>query len=303
MARGRTLSWSAMSILRGCRATGVGGQNGVVDDRSRTEVVSRDVILGLLLFALAVLVGVSRCTREPPAPSTLPEPSSTPSAVAVPTQPDPQGYEYTVRRERYVVRQSEAEPLEVQSRLRESWRAPDGWAWARQTGDEPAHFIFAPYAAWRWVTEVRPRAEDLDAHLRTRMVGATPSEVDDQLFNFVYEVFSVATLPAGTLPGSYREALVDMLAGLGGVTVTRNVPDPDGRTSTQVTFVTDDHRPGMVQSLYLDADNQFLAYDFTVAGTGDVGADVITERRIVSAIPDDVLHVLGSDRVEKQLWQ
>lgn len=58
------------------------------------------------------------------------------------------GYEYTVRRERYIVRQDATAPLEVQFRLRESWRAADGWAWARQTGDEPAQFIFAPDTDW-----------------------------------------------------------------------------------------------------------------------------------------------------------
>lgn len=267
------------------------------------------MIIGLVLLAVAVLLGLSRCSIQQPAATRSPVPSSTPSVVAVPAQPDLHGYEYRVSRERYVLRQSEDSPLEVQTRLRESWIATtDGWEWARQTGSEPAHFIFAPSTDWQSIRQAPPDAAAIGKTLRPRFqaTGLPPlnrSELDDVLFQFVYDEMAVAPLPDGALPDDYRQALVDLLAGLDGATRTSGVSDPEGRTATRITYVNQQAQPGMTRSLYFDTGNQFLAYEYTVDGTPQHGVHTFIERRIVAQIPDDVLAILGSDRVDQVIWQ
>lgn len=266
--------------------------------------------MALLLLALIGIVSVSlsfSTNRRPTEATVSPTPSSTltppPSVDVVATQPDADGYEFTQRRECYVVRQSETDPLEVQVRLRESWRASDGWAWARQTGDEPAQFIFDPDTDWRSVREVPAEAAKQRAHLKTKVGGTTSAEVDDGLFTFVSDLLGVETLPADALPNTYRRAMVDMLAGMKSVTVTRRARDPEGRSATRVTLSPHNVQLGMIQSLYLNDRNELLAQTFTIKGTGEHGTNVITQSRIVAQIPAELLTVLGSDRVTKELGQ
>lgn len=262
--------------------------------------------MALVLLAMIVLVAgtlsirpVDGSGRSDPPPSTEPAtPPSTPPVVAVPDQPDSQGFEYTVRRERYVVRQHATAPLEVQFRLRESWRAADGWAWARQTGDEPAQFIFAPDTDWAVLRDPPADPRVLERSL-TPATDATAAERDAALFDFVVDVLGVETLPAGALPAASRRRIVTMLGRISSVTVTRHQTDPEGRTATRLRFINRSVSSGMIETLYLGEDYEFLAAEFTVNGTGEHGSNVITQRRTVAQIPPDLLSILGTERAEK----
>ena len=127
-----------------------------MSDAGRAERMSRDVIIGLVLLAVAVLLGLSRCAGQQPATTTPPATSTTPSGTGASVQPDQDGYRYLVSRERYVVQHPDSAQPEIQTRLRESWSATDEWTWARQTGSDPAHFIFAPDADAATIRQSRP---------------------------------------------------------------------------------------------------------------------------------------------------
>lgn len=280
----------------------------MVGDATRAESLSRDMIIVLVVVAVGMFLGLSRCASQQPAASSSP----TPSVVAVPIQPDRQGYLYQVSHERYVVPASDGSPLEVQTRLRESWSATDGWTWARQTGTDPAHFIFAPGTDWQAIRKAAPNPAAIDKALRSQirasqktagLTPATPAELDDLLFNFVYDELASGYRPNGALPENYRQALMNMLASLPGATPATKVLDPEGRTATRITYRNEQARPGMTQSIYFDRDYQFIGYTNTVRDTAERGERIITDRRIVATIPDEVLAVLGDQREEKQLWK
>jgi len=280
----------------------------VVGDASRAEGVSREMIIGLVVIAVAMLLGLSRCGSQQPAASSSP----TPSVVAVRVQPDPRGYTYQVSRERYVVPAPDGSPLEVQTRVRESWTATDGWTWARQTGTDPARFIFAPGIRWETIRQAAPDPAAIGKALRSQirasqnaagLTPSTPAELDDLLFNLVYDELAAGYRPDGALPEDYRRGLMNVLAALPGATVAANVLDTEGRTATCITYRNEQARPGMTQSIYFDSEYQFIGYTYTVDHTEERGERIITERRIVATIPDEVLAVLGDKREEKQLWK
>ena len=280
----------------------------MVGDASRAEGVSRDMIIGLVVLAVAMLLGLSRCGSQQPAVGSSP----TPSVVAVRVQPDLRGYTYQVSRERYVVPAPDGSPLEVQTRVRESWTATDGWTWARQTGTDPAHFIFAPDIRWQTIRQGAPDPAAIDKALRSQirasqnaagLTPSTPAELDDLLFNLVYDELAAGHWPLGALPEGHRRGLMNVLAGLPGATVAANVLDTEGRTATCITYRNEQARPGMTQSIYFDSGSQFIGYTYTVDHTEERGERIITDRRIVATIPDEVLAVLGLKREAKQLWK
>lgn len=267
------------------------------------------MVAGLVLLAVAVLLGLSRCASQQPAATSSPTPSS---VVVIPSQPDQDGYRYVTSRERYVVQHSDSARLEVQTRLRESWTTTDGWTWARQTGTDPAHFIFAPDTTAETIRQSPPDPAALDTTLRSRIraseqaQGLSPdsaAELDSIVFDFIYQALAMDYRPSSALPEDYRKALADLLAELDGATRTTEVADPEGRTATRITYLNQQAQPGWTQHLYLDSHHQFLAYTYTIDGTQHTGEHVITERRIVTTMPDDVLTVLGDAREPKQLWK
>ena len=116
-------------------------------------------------------------------------------------QPSRSGFEYLVTEESYVVIQEDGRK-EVQQRRRESWRADDGWAWARQTGDEPGRFIFQPYPEWELVTAAPPDALEQQQVLQRAVAGAPVAHAFGAQSNFVVDLRSVETSPAGAFIGS-----------------------------------------------------------------------------------------------------
>lgn len=260
------------------------------------------VILGVLLIAFwpegSTHSGLTSPVTSPAATgSTRPQPglSSTAGTLA---QPDRSGYEYRVSTEHYVVRQQDGQ-LKVQDRRRESWRAADGWTWARQTGSDPGRFIFSPSTESKAIKAARPTTAAQQQVLQ-RAVGTakTASEVTRAGFDFAQALLSLENMPDSALPKPYRVALINALASNEGVTSTRHADDPRGRDSTRISYPAG----ASSLSLFLDADDRFLAYTETAQNTDESGSRVITNRRRTDAIPQDLLAQLGSERVEKVLW-
>lgn len=255
------------------------------------------VVVGLLI----VWVGPARPSTDnaPGNPETPAGNPATPAGTAqspdtAQSQSSANGYQYQVLEERYVTHQQDGS-LQVQQRRRESWTAPDGWTWARQTGFDPARFILPPSVDWQAIRASKPTAADVARALDKSVVGATASERPNAEFNFVNDFLGTATLPDSCLPLDYRRAIVTALARNPGVTVKSHVTDPLGRAdSTQITLTS----PHSTISIFLDADLQYLAY----TGQGDDGERayrVVSDRRHVDRIPDDLLAQLGGDRVAK----
>lgn len=272
----------------------------------------------LTLVALLILLLLSALWLRSPLRGSLRSGASAPTqGAATPTQgvtaaqsapvggqsqPAPEGYVYRVSTERYLVPQENGK-LQLQHRQRESWTAPDGWAWARQTGNDqgdPASFIFAPDTDWQRLRRQDPTVAGVQQAMHQALPGPA-SDLPEDEFNFVYDLLATESLPASALPTSYRAALVAALAGNAGMTLTRHAHDPLGRESTRITWSGKAGSASGTLTLYLDDDYQFLAYteQFT---DGSRGSRIITDQRHVGSIPKDLLAKVGSKRVAKVMW-
>lgn len=227
--------------------------------------------------------------------------STRPGTTTPVHQPDAGGYEYVVSDEHYVVPLQEG-GSQVQERRRESWRAPDGWAWARQTGYDPARFIFAPHTEFEAIRLACPNVDLIDDALRQYVVSAGPSDIEGAMFGVVVSMFTIHSLPRGYLSLECRRALVETLDQFRSISVSENVRDPLGRESVRVTFTHDGNGSALTGSAYLDANYQLLAHVVTRGDSDDVDSYIITERGQAARIPDDLLRAVGDGRVETAVW-
>jgi hypothetical protein len=215
-------------------------------------------------------------------------------AAAVPMSPVvPDGaYELTVYTESGLA-ETDHGKLAYNTR-RSTWTAADGWAWAHQTGDDAAWYIFKPSPRNYDLNAVPADPTVMEAYLRARVLGS--SSVEEALFEAVRETLMFTPTPAAT-----RIAAIRMLARVPGVTVDEDAADPSGRDATEVRFVDEDHRPGIVNAMYLDPSNtQLMAEQMTENGKPYYTC-LYTERRIVKQLPADIIRVLGVDREEKSI--
>jgi hypothetical protein len=251
---------------------------------------------GLLAAAAAVVVALGLISQvllpigSPGSPQTAQALDRL--ARAVPTVPAiPAGsFELTTYTESGM---SETETGEVAYHTqRSTWIAADGWAWAHQSGDDAAWYIFKPSPRNYDLNSVPADPTIMEAYLRARVLGS--SSIEEALFEAVNATLIFTPTPAVT-----RAAALRMLARVPGVTVTENTTDPDGRPATEVRFVDEDHRPGITNSMYLDpATTQLLAEQTTRDGS-PLYTCLYTERRLVTELPADITRVLGTDREEK----
>lgn len=213
------------------------------------------------------------------------------------SQPALTGYQYRVTEEHYVV-QAQDGRTGVGDRRRESWRAPDGWTWARQTGTDPGQFIFPPSVDWKPVQSGRPDPADQERILSRTVGQASSSDKVEMEFSYVQDLLGSETLPATSMPEDYRTAVIDALDLHDSIAVTRHAVDPRERDSIRVTLAGS----AFTQSIYLDRNHEYLANKATDAHTGEKTSRVVISRRHVASIPQDLLVELGSARVEKTEW-
>lgn len=214
------------------------------------------------------------------------------------SQPDPDGYEYRVTEERYVVATQNGKQ-QVQERRRESWCATDGWAWARQTGIDPGRFIFAPSPDWKQILQAQPTGSGLGRVMEKKLTGVPRAELAGQEFSFANDLLSSDSLRDSSLPIGYRRALVDALARNEGVTVTAHTADPRHRDSIRVTLTDSES----TQSLYFNQEYQYLAFIGKATKSGETASKIVVDRRNVGRIPAELLKSLGSKRIAKAIWK
>lgn len=215
-------------------------------------------------------------------------------AAAVPTNPViPDGsYELTVYTESGIA-VSDNGPVAFATR-RSTWTAADGWAWAHQTGDDAAYYIFRPAPRNYDLNAVPADPTVMEAYLRARVMGS--SSVEEALFEAVKETLIFTPTPAAT-----RAASIRMLAGVPGITVTDGTADPAGRPATKVAFVDEKHRPGIVNAIYLDPTTTQIVAELQTQNGQPYYTCIYSERRIVHSLPDDIIRTLGTARTEKSI--
>jgi len=215
-------------------------------------------------------------------------------AAAVPPNPViPDGsYELTVYEDSGIA-ESDNGPYSYAT-VRSTWTAADGWAWAHQTGNEPAFYIFKPAPRNYDLNAVPADPAVMEAYLRARVMGS--SSVEEALFEAVKETLVFTPTPAAT-----RAASIRMLAGVPGITVTENTTDPKGRPATKVAFVDEQHRPGIVNAIYVDPATTQVVAELQTKNGQPYYTCIYTERRIVTSLPDDIIKTLGADRIEKSI--
>jgi hypothetical protein len=215
-------------------------------------------------------------------------------AASVPTSPIiPDGsYELTVYTESGVA-ETDNGKVAYTSR-RSTWTAADGWSWVHQTGNDPAWYIFKPGPKNYDLNDVPADPAIMETYLRARVLGS--SSVEEALFEAVKETLIFTPTPAAT-----RAAAIRMLARVPSVTVVEDTADPSGRDATEVRFVDEDHRPGIVNAIYLDPGNTQLIAELQTENGKPYYTCLYTERRIVTSLPDEITRVLGNHREEKTI--
>lgn len=179
---------------------------------------------------------------------------------------------------------------------RSTWTAADGWAWAHQSGDEAAYYIFAPAPMTYNLSDAPTDPVRMEAYLRDRVTGS--SSVEEALFEAIRETLAYTPTSPRT-----RAAAIRMLAGVKGVTVTENEKDPAGRPATRVTFVDEENRPGETNSMFLDPATAAMLGSLWTRNGRVWNSTSYTERRIVTELPKDIVKMLGTKRVEKAIEQ
>lgn len=177
---------------------------------------------------------------------------------------------------------------------RSTWTASDGWSWAHQTGHDAHYYVFAPVPKNYDLHSVPADPALMEAYLRLRVGGST--SVEEAMFEAVRETLGFTPTPAATRVTTFR-----MLARIPGVTVTEGSTDPAGRPATRLSFVDEEHRPGIVNSIYLDAATTYPLADLKTQDGTPYYTRIYTERRVVAALPDDIVAVLGADRTAKEV--
>jgi len=215
-------------------------------------------------------------------------------AAAVPAKPViPDGsYELTVY-EDWGIAQSDNGPYSYAT-VRSTWTAADGWSWARQTGDDPAFYIFRPAPRNYDLNAIPADPAVMEVYLRARVMGS--SSVEEALFEAVKETLVFTPTPAAT-----RAASIRMLASVPGVTVTENTTDPKGRPATKVAFNDEQHRAGIVNAIYVDPATTQVIAELQTQNGEPYYTCIYTERRIVPSLPDYIIETLGANRMEKSI--
>ena len=111
--------------------------------------------------------------------------------------------------------------------------------------DGAAYYLFAPVPKNFDLASVPADPAVMEAYLRVRIGGST--SVDEAIFEAVR-----ATLEFTPTPPETRASAIRMLARLGGITVTEGTSDPRGRAATRIDFIDEQHRPGYVNSIFID---------------------------------------------------
>jgi hypothetical protein len=174
------------------------------------------------------------------------------------------------------------------------WLAADNWLWEHRTGDDDNEYLLEHLLDPCYDLSGAPTdPKELESYLRPRVTCNGPVELG--LFDAAFHLLHDARAPQQS-----RAAALRMLGGVKDLSVVENTTDPIGRPATKVSVLDLRDPPNRkTYAMYLDpATAQMLAY--VESGDGTRSA-VWTERRIVDRLPEDIVKVLGTKRVEKSV--
>ncbi|MCA0251506.1 MAG: hypothetical protein LCH76_04280 [Actinobacteria bacterium] len=247
--------------------------------------------LGVGIAAAAALIALGLVTQAILPIGTVGSPQSAAAldrlAQAIPEVRIPDdSYELTVATSSWISNTSGRRLTDT----RRTWLAPDGWSWAQETGDGD-HYHLLPALCYPWsLNGAAPDPAAMVDYLRTRVTGS--SSTDEAVFDAI-----TTHLRESAVSADLRAAAIHALALIEHVTVTENAVDPAGRPATKVDFIDPVNRPNAARSFYFDpANSQILADEYLLDGAADSWT-IVTERRIVDAIPAEVTSKLGTERV------
>lgn len=133
----------------------------------------------------------------------------------------------------------------------------------------------------RYLAGLPTDATALGAYLRAHATGS--SSVDEAVFAAVQPI-----LQGGLASPQLRAAAVEVLAGTGHVSLTRDVADASGRSAERFDFVDPVARPDDVQSFTFDTDTaEVVATGDTQPGSTTV--ESVLDAHVVNKVPADVL--------------
>lgn len=184
----------------------------------------------------------------------------------------------------------------------DDFRTVDGWTWSDRTVTSPVspdgrieRYIFPPTWGWMrpdYAATMPAEPHLLDAFLRARILGS--SSPDEAVFVAVGDM-----LGQEAADPELRAAAIGVLGLNPHVTVERT-RDPEGRDALKATFTDETTRPGTRQYLYLSPDTgALLGQGFE--GNGVTYDSLVTLREVVDALPADLVGVLGTDKVGKDV--
>lgn len=178
----------------------------------------------------------------------------------------------------------------------DDYYAADGWHWSdRVVNGASERYTFGP--GWGWsrpdfAAAMPGEPHLLDAFLRARVMG--PTSVDEAVFSAISDM-----LRQEAAPPKVRAAALGVLGLNPKVTVER-VPDPQGRPALKATFVDEQARPGVRQSLYIDPQTGLILVK-TIDADDYSYHSVVTDREVVDALPASLVDTLGTERIAKEI--
>ncbi len=179
----------------------------------------------------------------------------------------------------------------------DDWRTPDGWTWSRRgkAGEPPTKFyIFGP--GWGWMrpgyaATMPTEPHLLDAFLRARVSGSASQ--DEAVFVAIGDMLRQEAAPA-----DLRGAAIRVLGLNPHVRVARETFA--NRTAVRASFVDESVRPGVAQSLVLEAATGYLLAEESSWPEGTYRTE-ITRREVVDALPASVVTVLGERKTTRAI--
>jgi hypothetical protein len=191
----------------------------------------------------------------------------------------------------------------------EVYIATDGWTWRKDTeaGRETFWMLFNPTVTDYGVLPTDPVA--LDAVLRK---GTGNNSADERVFKAITEILGSRTATPAVRATAIR--VLDNISKHPQKPVTTRegqVATPkvelervtvNGRPSVKATQTDATSRPGVSYYLVLDEETGDIVDGGSVS-PGAVYSGSTSLREVVAALPDEMVSVLGTKRVHKEIWR
>lgn len=181
----------------------------------------------------------------------------------------------------------------------EAWTASDGWTWTRSTAsaspeEESWYVLGEPYGLGGIDLDAAPTDPDQIKELLRPFAEGMGGPSEDLMY--LQLVDGLLRNPV-VVPRDVRRAAIAMIVDMPEVTVERNIQDPAGRDAVHLKVAT----AHQVDGLYVNPDMTDLLCTESFFDGELRERMIVEERSVVSALPDEMIAVLGTDRVHKEV--